>query len=61
MSSDFLRLILSPFRTQKIVIYAKTSILPGDEITYDYHFPIESPENKVICLCGSPRCRGFLN
>lgn len=26
---------------KKIVIYAKTDIEAGDEITYDYHFPIE--------------------
>ncbi|KAF8314543.1 hypothetical protein DL93DRAFT_2080219, partial [Clavulina sp. PMI_390] len=43
---------------KKIVIYAKTAIEPGDEITYDYHFPIEN--EKIICLCGSPKCRGFL-
>ncbi|KAG8915951.1 histone methyltransferase set1 [Tulasnella sp. 408] len=44
---------------KKIVIYAKTSIEPGEEITYDYHFPLE--QEKIPCLCGSPRCRGFLN
>ncbi|KAF9515015.1 hypothetical protein BS47DRAFT_1294478, partial [Hydnum rufescens UP504] len=44
---------------KKIVIYAKTNIEPGDEITYDYHFPIE--QEKIICLCGSPKCRGYLN
>jgi SET domain-containing protein len=26
---------------KKIVIYAKVDIAPGDEVTYDYHFPIE--------------------
>ncbi|GAA6040167.1 hypothetical protein JCM8097_004160 [Rhodosporidiobolus ruineniae] len=44
---------------KKIVIYAKSPIHPGDEVTYDYHFPIE--EDKVVCLCGAPTCRGFLN
>ncbi|KAH8916672.1 hypothetical protein BT69DRAFT_1355458 [Atractiella rhizophila] len=44
---------------KKIVIYAKVDIHAGDEITYDYHFPIE--ESKIPCLCGSPGCRGFLN
>ncbi|KAG8814852.1 histone methyltransferase set1, partial [Serendipita sp. 399] len=27
---------------KKIVIYAKLDIHPGDEVTYDYHFPIEN-------------------
>lgn len=44
---------------KKIVIYAKTDIQPGDEVTYDYHFPIEN--EKIPCLCGAARCRGFLN
>ncbi|CUA71852.1 histone-lysine N-methyltransferase SETD1 [Rhizoctonia solani] len=44
---------------KKIVIYAKTNIDVGDEITYDYHFPLE--DQKIPCLCGSPKCRGFLN
>ena len=25
----------------------------------DYHFPIE--QDKIPCLCGSLKCRGFLN
>ncbi|KZT43441.1 SET domain-containing protein, partial [Sistotremastrum suecicum HHB10207 ss-3] len=44
---------------KKIVIYAKQEILLGDEITYDYHFPLEA--EKIPCLCGSAKCRGFLN
>ncbi|CAE6436629.1 unnamed protein product [Rhizoctonia solani] len=44
---------------KKIVIYAKSNIDIGDEITYDYHFPLE--DQKIPCLCGSPKCRGFLN
>ncbi|KAF9034739.1 SET domain-containing protein [Hymenopellis radicata] len=45
---------------KKIVIYAKVDIELGDEITYDYHFPIEH-DNKIPCLCGAVRCRGYLN
>ncbi|KAG2007313.1 histone-lysine N-methyltransferase [Coprinopsis cinerea AmutBmut pab1-1] len=45
---------------KKIVIYAKQDIELGEEITYDYHFPIEQ-DNKIPCLCGSARCRGYLN
>uniref|UniRef100_A0A915BYE1 [histone H3]-lysine(4) N-trimethyltransferase n=3 Tax=Parascaris TaxID=6254 RepID=A0A915BYE1_PARUN len=44
---------------KRIVIYSKTSINKGDEITYDYKFPIE--EDKIDCLCGAPSCRGTLN
>ncbi|KLO12494.1 hypothetical protein SCHPADRAFT_853807 [Schizopora paradoxa] len=44
---------------KKIVIYAKQDIDLGDEITYDYHFPIE--QDKIPCLCRAPKCRGFLN
>ncbi|KIY49806.1 SET domain-containing protein [Fistulina hepatica ATCC 64428] len=44
---------------KKIVIYAKQDIDLGDEITYDYHFPFE--QDKIPCLCGSAKCRGFLN
>ncbi|KAG8783447.1 histone methyltransferase set1, partial [Serendipita sp. 398] len=44
---------------KKIVIYAKVDIHPGDEVTYDYHFPIEN--EKIPCLCGAAKCRGFLN
>ncbi|CAN7983154.1 unnamed protein product [Ixodes hexagonus] len=42
-----------------IVIFALRSILKGEELTYDYKFPIE--EVKIPCSCGSRRCRKFLN
>jgi SET domain-containing protein len=44
---------------KKIVIYAAKDIEPGDEITYDYKFPLE--DDKIPCLCGAPNCRGTLN
>ncbi|KAG0039651.1 histone methyltransferase set1 [Podila clonocystis] len=44
---------------KKIVIYAKRDIEEGEEITYDYKFPIEA--DKIPCLCGSRACRGTLN
>ncbi|KAL4003127.1 SET domain family protein [Acanthocheilonema viteae] len=44
---------------KRIVIYSKLAINKGDEITYDYKFPIE--EDKIDCLCGAPGCRGSLN
>lgn len=48
--------------SKRIVMYAKKSIKPGEEITYDYKFPTEKdPRKKVKCLCGSSSCRKFLN
>lgn len=44
---------------KKIVIYSKRDIAMGEEITYDYKFPIE--DEKIPCLCGAPNCRGTLN
>jgi len=44
---------------KRIVIYSKTRINPGDELTYDYKFPLE--DEKIPCLCGSTKCRGSLN
>jgi len=43
----------------KIVIYSKQAIAIGEEITYDYKFPIE--DEKIRCLCGSKSCRKYLN
>ncbi|KAL2506097.1 Histone-lysine N-methyltransferase SETD1 [Abeliophyllum distichum] len=42
---------------KKIFIYAKRHIAAGEEITYNYKFPLE--EKKIPCNCGSRRCRGF--
>ncbi|KAH7957281.1 hypothetical protein HPB52_017043 [Rhipicephalus sanguineus] len=44
---------------KKIVIYSKQPINVNEEITYDYKFPLE--DEKIVCLCGAPQCRGFLN
>jgi SET domain-containing protein len=44
---------------KKVVIYALKDINIGDEITYDYNFPYE--EEKIVCMCGSKKCKGFLN
>ncbi|XP_056010328.1 uncharacterized protein LOC130051760 isoform X2 [Ostrea edulis] len=42
-----------------IVIFAMTSIKRGEELTYDYKFPIE--EVKIPCTCGAKKCRKYLN
>ncbi|CAN6453611.1 unnamed protein product [Victoria cruziana] len=44
---------------KKIFIYAKRLIHTGEEITYNYKFPLE--EKKIPCNCGSRRCRRSLN
>ncbi|TNM92936.1 hypothetical protein fugu_018338 [Takifugu bimaculatus] len=44
-----------------IVIFALRKIYRGEELTYDYKFPIEDDESKLHCNCGTRRCRGFLN
>ncbi|KAJ3018190.1 Histone-lysine N-methyltransferase setd1a [Thoreauomyces humboldtii] len=44
---------------RRIVIYANRDIQAGEEITYDYQFPLE--EEKIPCLCGAAACRGTLN
>ena len=46
--------------TKRIVVYAKRAIAAGEELVYDYKFPYEA-DNKIPCLCGSRKCRGFLN
>lgn len=42
-----------------IVIFASRLINVGEELTYDYKFPIE--DVKIPCNCGSKRCRKYLN
>lgn len=60
-SSFHYRLHSDPAHAQ-IVIYAKKTLEPGDEILYDYKFPLESdPALRVPCLCGAATCRGWLN
>ncbi|XP_075462209.1 histone-lysine N-methyltransferase 2B isoform X4 [Ascaphus truei] len=44
-----------------IVIFALRSIYRGEELTYDYKFPIEDASNKLNCNCGAKKCRRFLN
>lgn len=43
----------------RIVIYTKRNIQSGEELTYDYKFPLE--DIKIPCCCGSAICRGSLN
>ncbi len=37
-------------------------IRAGEELCYDYKFPLEYDESKRIpCFCGARECRGFMN
>ncbi|XP_055818923.1 histone-lysine N-methyltransferase ATXR7 [Solanum dulcamara] len=51
--------VISVEGEKKIFIYAKRHIAAGEEITYNYKFPLE--EKKIPCNCGSKRCRGSMN
>ncbi|KAF0979969.1 hypothetical protein FDP41_001122 [Naegleria fowleri] len=51
--------IIEKDRQKKVVIYATKRIEIGEEITYDYKFPLE--ENKIPCHCGSAKCKKWLN
>ena len=44
-----------------IVLYAIKDIKPFEELTYDYKLNIETKEKAIKCLCGSKKCKGFLN
>ncbi|XP_047954290.1 histone-lysine N-methyltransferase ATXR7 isoform X2 [Salvia hispanica] len=51
--------VISVEGQKKIFIYSKRHITTGEELTYNYKFPLE--EKKIPCNCGSKRCRGSLN
>lgn len=42
----------------RIWIEALRDIKAGDEITYDYNFPVE--EDLLVCRCGAKKCRGYV-
>lgn len=54
--------IINVNNEKRVVVYALKDIQSGEELVYDYKFPVEYDESKRIpCLCGSKNCRGFLN
>jgi [histone H3]-lysine4 N-trimethyltransferase SETD1 len=54
--------IISLDNVKRIVIYAKRDMSAGEELCYDYKFPVEYDEAKRIpCHCGARECRGFMN
>ncbi|CAG0900918.1 unnamed protein product [Darwinula stevensoni] len=44
---------------KRIIIFASRPIKKGEELTYDYKFPLE--EDKIPCMCKGKRCRKYLN
>jgi len=47
---------------KRIVIYTKREISAGEELCYDYKFPLEyDPSKRIPCHCGAENCRGYMN
>lgn len=46
-------------KQKHIIIFAARDIANGEEITYDYKFPLE--ETKLKCYCGASKCKGTMN
>lgn len=44
---------------KKIAVFALRDIAAGEEITYDYKFPVE--DGSLRCTCGAPNCIGRMN
>lgn len=42
-----------------IIIFAMRKIKRGEELAYDYKFPIE--DVKLVCTCGAKKCRKYMN
>ncbi|AFZ81650.1 hypothetical protein BEWA_010670 [Theileria equi strain WA] len=55
------RIITCEYGLKHIVVFAKSDLKAGDEVTYDYQFGVESETRKLQCLCGAPNCLGRMN
>ena len=44
---------------RKIIVFASRDVTAGEEITYDYKFPVE--DGSLKCTCGAPNCIGRMN
>uniref|UniRef100_M4B1Q0 Histone-lysine N-methyltransferase n=1 Tax=Hyaloperonospora arabidopsidis (strain Emoy2) TaxID=559515 RepID=M4B1Q0_HYAAE len=55
----FARVVAVEGGEKKIVIFAKRAIAMGDEVTYDYKFPIE--DEAIRCDCNATNCIGRMN
>lgn len=48
--------------SKRIVIYALRDVKKNEELTYDYKFERETNDDeRIVCLCGAPGCKGYLN
>ena len=47
--------------SRKIVLVTQRDVAAGEELTYDYKFKPDTPENEAPCDCGADRCRGIIN
>ena len=46
----------------RVVIYAFADIEVGEELVYDYKFPIAQGDEEILrCYCGAENCRGWMN
>ena len=52
-------LLYNTFMYHISLIPPSPRIVPGEELTYDYKFPLE--DAKIPCNCGSKRCRKTMN
>ena len=47
---------------KRVMIISQRNINAGEELTYDYQFPLEMDlDSRIPCNCGSKLCRGFMN